>query len=362
MSNFMPTLARGSSPSVRTGAGHSLKWPPLKNSYSSPPAQCTRDGQQSLQPALHMLTEGHRGFMVAWMKFFPEVWWHEKAVMGCSGLGRHRRSGGCQAALASGRRVAAAACRRLPAPQHISAAWRLAAWATRRAPLARHLAPYVWLCLFLLAVEHVRICNSATRSLVQAPSLCIATFGAGRGLKHCLQQSFHYFSLFSLICVRKKARVLSQAQAKNDKANNCFAVGGPLPRRVECSVAVLLQLELDLCKGDQSEVCSTLVDSCGKIWVRSFLLHTGCCETTLARAVAGTVQSTFTYLSCAQLHSMYVGEGEAALQAAFLTARASAPAVLFIDEVDSIAGGDITDISTEQLSHSIRTSSCFMPI
>lgn len=38
---------------------------------------------------------------------------------------------------------------------------------------------------------------------------------------------------------------------------------------------------------------------------------------------------------------MYVGEGEAALQAAFTTARASAPAVLFIDEVDSIAGDDV---------------------
>lgn len=50
------------------------------------------------------------------------------------------------------------------------------------------------------------------------------------------------------------------------------------------------------------------------------------------------MQSQFTYLSGAQLHSMYAGEGEAALQAAFNTARACAPAVLFIDEVDSIAG------------------------
>ena len=100
------------------------------------------------------------------------------------------------------------------------------------------------------------------------------------------------------------------------------------------------------------------------------LLHTGCCKTTLARAVAGTVQTTFTYLSGAQLHSMYVGEGEAALQAAFTTARASAPAVLFIDEVDSIAGDDIryqTTVdfdffSTPLLSHSLRTSSCCMAI
>ncbi|GLI61884.1 hypothetical protein VaNZ11_004395, partial [Volvox africanus] len=43
-------------------------------------------------------------------------------------------------------------------------------------------------------------------------------------------------------------------------------------------------------------------------------------------------------LSCAQLFSMYVGEGEAALRDAFKRARMAAPAILFLDEIDAMAG------------------------
>lgn len=35
---------------------------------------------------------------------------------------------------------------------------------------------------------------------------------------------------------------------------------------------------------------------------------------------------------------MYVGEGEALLRQAFARARLTAPAVIFIDELDSVAG------------------------
>ena len=45
-------------------------------------------------------------------------------------------------------------------------------------------------------------------------------------------------------------------------------------------------------------------------------------------------------LSAASLFSAYVGEGEAALRAAFAGARAAAPAVVFLDEADAVGGGD----------------------
>lgn len=43
-------------------------------------------------------------------------------------------------------------------------------------------------------------------------------------------------------------------------------------------------------------------------------------------------------LSGAQLFSMYVGEGEGLLRAAFQRSRMTAPSILFIDEIDAIVG------------------------
>lgn len=43
-------------------------------------------------------------------------------------------------------------------------------------------------------------------------------------------------------------------------------------------------------------------------------------------------------LSGAQLYSMYVGEGEALLRGTFKMARQAAPSIIFLDEVDSLAG------------------------
>ena len=64
----------------------------------------------------------------------------------------------------------------------------------------------------------------------------------------------------------------------------------------------------------------------------------GCSKTTLARAAASASKATFLTLSGAQLWSMYVGEGEALLRATFQRARLASPAILFLDEVDALAG------------------------
>jgi Holliday junction resolvasome RuvABC ATP-dependent DNA helicase subunit len=64
----------------------------------------------------------------------------------------------------------------------------------------------------------------------------------------------------------------------------------------------------------------------------------GCSKTTLARAAAGASGMRLQVLSGAQLFSMYVGEGEGLLRAAFQRARMTAPSILFIDEIDAIVG------------------------
>eukprot|EP00798_Chlamydomonas_sp_ICE-L_P030681 gene30681-35705_t len=64
----------------------------------------------------------------------------------------------------------------------------------------------------------------------------------------------------------------------------------------------------------------------------------GCSKTTLARAAASASGATMLPLSCAQLYSMYVGEGESALRETFRKARLSSPSIIFLDEVDAVAG------------------------
>ena len=66
--------------------------------------------------------------------------------------------------------------------------------------------------------------------------------------------------------------------------------------------------------------------------------YAGCSKTTLARAAATASKASMFPLSGAQLYSMYVGEGEALLRGTFKMARQAAPSIIFLDEVDSLAG------------------------
>ncbi|WP_160133344.1 AAA family ATPase [Halococcus salsus] len=71
-------------------------------------------------------------------------------------------------------------------------------------------------------------------------------------------------------------------------------------------------------------------------------------KTLIARAVAGEVDAYFTTISGPEVVSKYKGESEEKLREAFETAEANAPSVVFIDEIDSIAGarGDDADMET----------------
>ncbi|KAJ1983053.1 hypothetical protein H4R34_001509 [Dimargaris verticillata] len=64
----------------------------------------------------------------------------------------------------------------------------------------------------------------------------------------------------------------------------------------------------------------------------------GCSKTTLARVIANQMQSSFFSLSGAALYSPLVGDSERILRDLFRRARASAPSVIFFDEIDAMVG------------------------
>ena len=81
---------------------------------------------------------------------------------------------------------------------------------------------------------------------------------------------------------------------------------------------------------------------------RGILLYgpPGCCKTTLVRAAATSCHCTFLSFSCAQLYSPYVGDAERMIREVFTKARAAAPAILFLDEVDAVVKKRSTDGSS----------------
>ncbi|NXY87702.1 SPA5L protein, partial [Alcedo cyanopectus] len=73
---------------------------------------------------------------------------------------------------------------------------------------------------------------------------------------------------------------------------------------------------------------------------KGILLHgpPGCAKTTLVKAVATSCHCSFLSVSGADLFSPFVGDSEKILSQVFCQARASSPAVIFLDELDSLLG------------------------
>jgi SpoVK/Ycf46/Vps4 family AAA+-type ATPase len=64
----------------------------------------------------------------------------------------------------------------------------------------------------------------------------------------------------------------------------------------------------------------------------------GCGKTLLARATAGECKATFFSVAISDVLDMYIGESERKLHALFEQARQKTPSVLFIDELEALAG------------------------
>jgi SpoVK/Ycf46/Vps4 family AAA+-type ATPase len=62
----------------------------------------------------------------------------------------------------------------------------------------------------------------------------------------------------------------------------------------------------------------------------------GCGKTFLAKAVAGELGAQFLHISVADVFDMYIGNTERNIHELFETARAAAPCVLFLDELDAL--------------------------
>ena len=79
------------------------------------------------------------------------------------------------------------------------------------------------------------------------------------------------------------------------------------------------------------------------------LLHgpPGTGKTLIARAVANEVDAYFDTISGPEIVSKYKGESEERLREAFEKAEANAPSILFVDEIDSIAGSRDEDADME---------------
>lgn len=72
---------------------------------------------------------------------------------------------------------------------------------------------------------------------------------------------------------------------------------------------------------------------------KGVLLHgpPGCGKTLIARAVANETDAYFTSISGPEIMAKYYGESEGRLRSVFEDAQQNAPAIVFIDEIDSIA-------------------------
>lgn len=72
---------------------------------------------------------------------------------------------------------------------------------------------------------------------------------------------------------------------------------------------------------------------------RGILLHgpPGCAKTTLVRIAAERAGLPLLRLTAADIFSSYVGDSERIIREAFATARAAAPSLLFLDEIDALA-------------------------
>lgn len=82
----------------------------------------------------------------------------------------------------------------------------------------------------------------------------------------------------------------------------------------------------------------------------------GCGKTLLAKAVAAESGANFISVKGPELLNKYVGESERAVRQVFERARASAPCVIFFDELDSLCSRRTADGQCNSICDALKRS------
>uniref|UniRef100_A0A0E0BS59 AAA+ ATPase domain-containing protein n=1 Tax=Oryza glumipatula TaxID=40148 RepID=A0A0E0BS59_9ORYZ len=104
--------------------------------------------------------------------------------------------------------------------------------------------------------------------------------------------------------------------------------------------------DIEVCdgNGDMATATSRHLSRLSVSWKRSsivwtscgYLSHLGTGKTMIGKAIAGEAKATFFYISASSLTSKWIGEGEKLVRALFGVACCRQPAVIFVDEIDSL--------------------------
>lgn len=83
----------------------------------------------------------------------------------------------------------------------------------------------------------------------------------------------------------------------------------------------------------------------------------GCGKTLVAKAVSNESKANFISIKGPELLNKYVGESERAVRALFSRARASAPCVIFFDELDALCPkrGQGDNVASERVVNQLLT-------
>jgi len=136
-------------------------------------------------------------------------------------------------------------------------------------------------------------------------------------------------------------RLISGGRSKSPESEPALAVAPDLPRVTFADVGGLANVKEQI---RRRIILPFLKPSLFERFKRraggGILLYgaPGCGKTLLARATAGECDARFFNVAISDILDMYIGESEAKLHAIFEKARASAPAVLFFDEIEALGG------------------------
>ena len=106
---------------------------------------------------------------------------------------------------------------------------------------------------------------------------------------------------------------------------------------------------------EMSRADAAVLEGAGVSPLKGVLMYgpPGCSKTMLVKAVATETRMNFIPLKGPELFSKYVGESEKAIRKLFSRARAAAPCLVFIDEIDGLAnsrGDDSSDVGNRVTS------------